>query len=144
MRIKLGLAQRRSLIALALVACLSLFVAACGDDDEDTNGSSGGSDNNAAATSDNPKCGLGNGKKASGAPIKIGGIATKQPGTDFSEIPATAKAFFDCVNDNGGINGRPVGVQLRDRADRSRARSPRWRRSWSRPTRCSASSGTSA
>ena len=34
MRIKLGLAQRRSLIALALVACLSLFVAACGDDDD--------------------------------------------------------------------------------------------------------------
>ncbi len=107
MRIKLGLAQRRSLIALALVACLSFFVAACGDDDEDTNGSSGGGDN-AAATSDNPKCGLGNGKKASGAPIKIGGIATKQPGTDFSEIPATAQAYFECVNDNGGINGRPM------------------------------------
>ena len=108
MRIKLGLAPRRSLIALALVACLSLFVAACGDDDDgDTNGSSGDS-GNTAATSDNPKCGMGNGKKASGAPIKIAGIATKQPGTDFSEIPATAQAFFECVNDNGGINGRPV------------------------------------
>ena len=35
-------------------------------------------------------------------------IATKQPGTDFSEIARTAEAYFNCVNDNGGINGRPV------------------------------------
>jgi branched-chain amino acid transport system substrate-binding protein len=105
-RIKLGLAGRRSLIALALVACLSLFVAACGDDDDDNAADTGGG---STATADAaPKCGLGNGKKASGSPIKLAGIATKQPGTDFSEIPGTAKAYFQCVNDNGGINGRPV------------------------------------
>src|SRR5215468_9264048 len=50
-------------------------------------------------------CGLGTGKKATGAPIKIGAIATKQPGTDFTDIPNMAKAYFDCVNANGGIHG---------------------------------------
>jgi branched-chain amino acid transport system substrate-binding protein len=102
----LGLVRRRTLVVLALVACLSLFVAACGDDDD--GGDSGSAGSTQASTDANPKCGLGNGKKASGAPIKLAGIATKQPGTDFSEIPGTAAAFFECVNDNGGINGRPV------------------------------------
>jgi branched-chain amino acid transport system substrate-binding protein len=53
-------------------------------------------------------CGLGNGKKARGAPIKIGGIAMLIPGVDFTTIGKVAKAYFDCVNDNGGINGRPI------------------------------------
>ncbi len=30
------------------------------------------------------------------------------PGIDFTDGPAMAKAYFDCVNDNGGINGHPV------------------------------------
>ena len=55
-----------------------------------------------------PKCGAGTGQKATGEPIKLGAIATKQPGTDFTDIPNMAKAYFDCVNDNGGINGRPI------------------------------------
>jgi branched-chain amino acid transport system substrate-binding protein len=54
------------------------------------------------------KCGAGTGQKATGQPIKLGAIATKQPGTDFTDIPNMAKAFFACVNDNGGINGRPI------------------------------------
>ncbi len=53
-------------------------------------------------------CGLGNGKKAKGAPIKLGGIDMLIPGVDFTTIGKTAKAYFDCVNDNGGIRGRPV------------------------------------
>jgi branched-chain amino acid transport system substrate-binding protein len=53
-------------------------------------------------------CGLGNGKKAKGSPIKLGAIATKQPGTDFTDIPVMAKAYFDCVNANGGIHGHPI------------------------------------
>ena len=54
------------------------------------------------------KCGLGNGKKATGAPIKLGGIGMLIPGVDFTTIGKVAKAYFDCVNDNGGINGRPI------------------------------------
>src|SRR5919204_168278 len=30
------------------------------------------------------------------------------PGVDFTTIGKVAKAYFDCVNDNGGINGRPI------------------------------------
>ena len=54
------------------------------------------------------ECGLGTGEKATGDPIKIGGIATNVPGIDFTWITSMAKAYFDCVNDNGGINGRPI------------------------------------
>ena len=53
-------------------------------------------------------CGLGTGKKATGRPITIGGIDMLIPGVDFTTIGKVAKAYFDCVNDNGGIRGRPV------------------------------------
>jgi branched-chain amino acid transport system substrate-binding protein len=53
-------------------------------------------------------CGLGNGKKATGTPIKLGGIDMLIPGVDFTTIGKVAKAYFDCVNDNGGINGQPI------------------------------------
>jgi branched-chain amino acid transport system substrate-binding protein len=98
----------RSLAALLCVAlAMPVFLAACGDDEG--SGSSGGS-SSAVPEASGPasKCGLGNGKKATGEPIKIGAIITKQPGTDFTDISDMAKAYFDCVNDNGGINGRPV------------------------------------
>ena len=51
---------------------------------------------------------MGTGQKATGDPIKIGGIATNVPGIDFTWITGMTKAYFDCVNDNGGINGRPI------------------------------------
>ena len=57
-------------------------------------------------------CGLGNGKKATGTPIKLGGIDMLIPGVDFTTIGKVAKAYFDCVNDNGGINGRPISYTL--------------------------------
>ncbi len=53
-------------------------------------------------------CGLGTGKKATGAPIKIGGIDMLIPGVDFTTIGKVAEAYFKCVNDNGGIRGRPI------------------------------------
>jgi branched-chain amino acid transport system substrate-binding protein len=57
-------------------------------------------------------CGLGNGKKATGTPIKIDGLDMLIPGVDFTTIGKVAKAYFDCVNDNGGIKGRPVKYTL--------------------------------
>ncbi|MGD9704107.1 MAG: ABC transporter substrate-binding protein [Acidimicrobiia bacterium] len=54
------------------------------------------------------ECGLGTGEEATGDPIKIGGIATNVPGIDFTWITGMTKAYFDCVNDNGGINGQPI------------------------------------
>jgi branched-chain amino acid transport system substrate-binding protein len=53
-------------------------------------------------------CGLGTGKKATGKPIKIGGIDMLIPGVDFTTIGKVAQAYFNCVNDNGGIHGRPI------------------------------------
>jgi branched-chain amino acid transport system substrate-binding protein len=115
-RTKLGWNRLRPTVALlALVASLSMLAVACGSDNNKSSTTSGGGA--AASTTTKPavaasKCGLGNGKKATGEPIKLGGIATKQPGTDFTDIPNAAKAYFDCVNDNGGINGRPISYVL--------------------------------
>ena len=115
MRTRLGWDRLRSAVApLALVASVSMLAVACGSDNKSSTSTGGGA---AASTTAKPaaaasKCGLGNGKAASGAPIKLGGIATKQPGTDFTDIPNAAKAYFDCVNANGGINGRPVSYVL--------------------------------
>ena len=55
---------------------------------------------------------MGTGKKATGTPIKLGGIDMLIPGVDFTTIGKVAKAYFDCVNDNGGINGRPIKYTL--------------------------------
>lgn len=57
-------------------------------------------------------CGMGNGKKAKGAPIVIDGLDMLIPGVDFTTVGKTAAAYFACVNDNGGINGRPVKYTL--------------------------------
>jgi branched-chain amino acid transport system substrate-binding protein len=54
------------------------------------------------------ECGAGTGEAASGEPIKLGSIVTNVPGIDFRPIRDMASAYFDCVNDNGGINGRPI------------------------------------
>ena len=53
-------------------------------------------------------CGPKPGAKATGSPINLGTINTKQPGTDFTDQASMAQAYFSCVNDNGGVNGHPV------------------------------------
>ena len=98
MRIKLVL------LAAGFAVFLAGVLAACGGDD-DSGGSADVKVKETVAASD---CGPKKGEKASGTPIKLGGLATKQPGTDFSEIPRMTQAYFKCVNDNGGINGHPV------------------------------------
>lgn len=91
----------RRLALILAVAGIAIAPAACGDDGN-------GDDGNDGASASEVKCGSGNGQKASGAPIKIGAIVTKQPGIDFTDSSNMAQAFFECVNDNGGIGGRPV------------------------------------
>jgi branched-chain amino acid transport system substrate-binding protein len=53
-------------------------------------------------------CGLNNGTPADGEPIVVGHVTTSIPGIDFSTGPTMMEAYFNCVNDNGGINGRPI------------------------------------
>jgi branched-chain amino acid transport system substrate-binding protein len=57
-------------------------------------------------------CGLGTGKKATGTPIKLGGIDMLIPGVDFTTVGKIAAAYFACVNDNGGIHGHPIKYTL--------------------------------
>ena len=94
--------QRRARFAAVPVALIAIVVIAVF--------ASGGSSASKVGTGANAtsKCGLGNGKKARGAPIKLGGIDMLIPGVDFTTIGKVAKAYFDCVNDNGGIRGRPI------------------------------------
>ena len=60
------------------------------------------------------KCGLGNGKKATGEPIQIGAIVGKTGPEDFSSSARAAEAYFKCVNANGGIHGHPVVYTVQD------------------------------
>lgn len=106
MKIRLDSSKIRSFLVLVMaVTGFALVLSACGSsDDNDTTAAAGGE----VGQSGEVKCGLGNGEKATGAPIKLGVIATKQPGTDFTDGANAANAYFECVNDNGGINGHPI------------------------------------
>ena len=72
--------------------------------------------NDSAEAASAPKCGLNTGKAATGAPISIGGIVGRTGPADFSSSGDAAAAYFKCVNENGGINGRPIEYTLEDDA----------------------------
>jgi len=59
-------------------------------------------------------CGDNSGKPATGEPIIIGAITGKTGPDDFSNSTKAAKAYFDCLNANGGIKGRPVKYMIED------------------------------
>jgi len=110
----------RTRTAAAAVAALSLGVlAACSSSSSGSApaSSSAPAASSAAATASNSaasgtvstsSCGTKPGVAATGTPINIGAINTKQPGTDFSDIENMTGAYFACVNANGGINGHPI------------------------------------
>lgn len=77
-----------------------LLATGCGNSDKSAETTSG-------STSE-AKCGLGNGEKATGQPIKVGAVVTNGAGVDFSSATSGAAAFFKCINANGGVNGRPI------------------------------------
>jgi branched-chain amino acid transport system substrate-binding protein len=105
------ISARRTIL---LAAALALAAAGCSSSSSSTaTGSSttpaGASSSSAsAATVSSSQCGTKPGVKATGTPIALGAIATNQPGTSFTDIPNMAKAYFDCVNANGGVNGHPI------------------------------------
>jgi branched-chain amino acid transport system substrate-binding protein len=111
----LGSRKTRSVLTMLVLAVgLSIVVSACGSSNKSsssTSAAAGGGGSTQAASSgagDVTKCGTKPGVKASGTPIKLGAIVTKQPGTDFTDGATMAQAYFNCVNDNGGINGHPI------------------------------------
>jgi branched-chain amino acid transport system substrate-binding protein len=68
----------------------------------------------AAVAAAAPSCGLNNGKKADGAPILVGAVVGQTGPDDFSSSADAAAAYFKCVNENGGINGRPIEYLVED------------------------------
>jgi branched-chain amino acid transport system substrate-binding protein len=104
--------QRRSSLTAFVIAVLAVagVLSACSSLSSGSGSSGGGASSAAASTPavSTSACGTKPGVKATGTPIVLGGIDTKQPGTDFSDIGNMAAAYFDCVNANGGIDGHPI------------------------------------
>src|SRR6202034_4302584 len=111
----------RTRTAAAAVAALSLGVlAACSSSSSSSttapastssspaSSASAPSSTSSASTTSTSACGTKPGVAATGTPINIGAIDTKEPGTDFSDIENMTGAYFACVNANGGINGHPI------------------------------------
>lgn len=105
---------RKLRVIPAATALLAVVVgaAACGG----SSGTGGDADLAGVDTASAAKCGLANGKPATGEPIKVRALTTASGGIDFSSAPRSAAAFFECVNANGGINGRPVDYAYEDDA----------------------------
>jgi branched-chain amino acid transport system substrate-binding protein len=59
-------------------------------------------------------CGANAGKAATGQPIVIGGIVSVTGPDNFSSSGLAAAAYFNCLNANGGVNGRPVQYLMED------------------------------
>jgi branched-chain amino acid transport system substrate-binding protein len=103
-------------LVVVLAVGLAVVLSACGSSNKSSTASTGGAapaatsggGSSAPAAVDVTKCGDKPGTKATGTPIKLGAIVTKQPGTDFTDGATMAQAYFNCVNDNGGINGHPI------------------------------------
>jgi branched-chain amino acid transport system substrate-binding protein len=106
----LGRVRLLAMLFVAAVAVIGLAVLAT------SSNSSAGSPTPTAVAAAASKCGLGNGKKATKSPIQLGAIATKLPGTDFTDIPNMTAAYFACVNANGGIKGHPVHLNIETEA----------------------------
>jgi branched-chain amino acid transport system substrate-binding protein len=107
--------------SLALAALVGLtFVAGCGSSSSSSSSSAPASSSSAtssasatgtssaSASTGTSSCGGKPGAKATGSPINLGSINTKQPGTDFTDISNMEAAYFACVNANGGVNGHPI------------------------------------
>src|SRR5690242_17265721 len=108
------ISARRTIL---LAATLALAAAGCSSSSSTTTGTgstpaSSSTGTAGAGTVSTSSCGTKPGVKATGTPIPLGAIATNQPGTSFTDIPNMAKAYFDCVNANGGINGHPIKLYI--------------------------------
>jgi branched-chain amino acid transport system substrate-binding protein len=112
----------RTLVALVAVIGAAVL-AGCGSSSSSTSGAapagsgtSSSSTSTAASTSSGStstsSCGPKPGVKATGTPINVGTIDTKQPGTDVSDGPNMINAYFQCVNNDGGVNGHPLKLYI--------------------------------
>ena len=112
--------------ALAVLVGAVLVLAGCGSSNSSsttsssaasgassaTSSSTSGTTSASTASTSTSSCGPKPGVKATGTPINIGTIDTKQPGTDFSDGPNMINAYYACVNANGGVNGHPLKLYV--------------------------------
>lgn len=101
----------KSALALTVAALLTASLGGCVAEES---GTTGGGNAGGSTEKSELQCGLASGEAATGDPIKVGAIATASGGVDFSSSPKASAAYFDCVNENGGINGRPIDYSYED------------------------------
>jgi len=108
---------------IAVLAIFSLIAAACGDDDDDAGAGGGGGD---AATGEGLDidailgADLDNCADApTGDPIKVGMAMDFSDVVGFVDIPGSKLVPFiaELANCNGGVNGRPIEVQVAEVGD---------------------------
>jgi branched-chain amino acid transport system substrate-binding protein len=88
---------------VAALAGASVLLAACG-------AGGGGEDRAEAPTTEGSTVGVTDTAIKIGTHMPLTGVAA--PG--YSEIPTGAQAYFDCLNREGGVNGRNVEYTVRD------------------------------
>jgi branched-chain amino acid transport system substrate-binding protein len=76
---------------LVIAGLCALAISACGGDDDSASGGGGG-----------------------GGELTIGHISTLSGGIPFVEVPKGAKAYFDKINADGGVDGRKISFQSFD------------------------------
>ncbi len=91
----------RKLVVLTSVLALTGLAGACGAGGKDDDDKGGGGAAEVGVTDDSVTI---------GATFPLTGVAA--PG--YSEIPTGAQAYFDYVNDNGGVHGRKIEFLVKD------------------------------
>jgi branched-chain amino acid transport system substrate-binding protein len=109
-RVRLGLPIVAVLGVLSIAACGSSKSTSSASTSSTAAASSSSTTTAASASTSTSSCGPKPGTAASGTPITLGAINTKQPGTDFTDIENMEGAYFACVNANGGVNGHPINL----------------------------------
>lgn len=106
--------------SVALVTVLSLTAMACGGDDDgggtaDDTSTADEADTTADDTSTDDEGSADSTDAADGEPIKLMSVTTLNAnGPTYENIAVTAELAADYINDNGGINGRPIEVTVCD------------------------------
>jgi branched-chain amino acid transport system substrate-binding protein len=115
--VRLARARLGACVAAVLAVAALLALSACGSsskDGQDTSGTAAAASTTAATTAsaDALKCGDGSGQKATGTPLEFGSILVEFPGLDLSGSQKSLQALWDCINDNGGIKGHPLKLNV--------------------------------
>ena len=131
-----GLSRPSRLLAMLATLAFAVGVASCGSNNSGGSSSGGSTAKEAGGTTPTEaKCGLANGEKASGTPIKVGALVTKIPGIDFTDITdAAARRTSTASTTTAASTGIRSTTSSRSTAP-IRSRWGRWPRSSSSPTR---------